>query len=379
MKKIPVLSLLTTLSVLAPIAQASDLNINGFLSVGASMLDSKDVTLEGADTNGGFKNDTVLGLQVSKQVNGSTTVTGQLVSRGAEDYKTEAAWAYVNYAVNNDLDLRMGRLRVPFFYYSDFLEVGYAYDWIRPPSEVYIIPFSSVDGVDLSYRFTLGSFDNNAQLYYGRYSPESGSVELRNFTGLALTSTTGDLSFRASYHRMDLFINEGGAAMGGINNPASPIHTGLLANGYSVGDINAAATEFQASGEEATFYGIAAGYDNGDISFITEITGGTSDSPLALETSNFLAKVGKRISDMTLHLTYSSTETETLSGIDGAIQEKLNLENKQNSIIAGMRWDYDSSTALKFEVQQHNEELVAGIGENKESGMMYSIAVDLVF
>lgn len=337
------------------------------------MLDNKDVSLEGFDNNGGFKNDTVLGLQVSKQVNDSTTVTGQLVSRGAEDYKTEAAWAYASYAATDNLDLRMGRLRVPFFYYSDFLEVGYAYDWIRPPSEVYIIPFSSVDGVDLTYRFALGNWDNSAQLYYGRYSPEGGSVELRNFTGLALTSTVGDLSFRASYHRMDLFIYDGGNAQNSV-----PL-LGLGAQGYTAGEINAAAPDFQASGEEATFYGVAAGYDNGDISFITEITGGTSDSPLALATSNFLAKAGKRISDMTLHLTYSSTDTETASGIDGAIQEGLRLENKQNSITAGMRWDYDSSTALKFEVQQHNEELVAKVGKNKESGMLYSVAVDLVF
>lgn len=373
MKKIPALSLLSSIIAFAPLTQANDLNINGFLSVGASMLDNKDVTLDGFDNNGGFKNDTVLGLQISKQVNDSTTVTGQLVSRGAEDYKTEAAWAYVSYSASDDLDLRMGRLRVPFFYYSDFLEVGYAYDWIRPPSEVYSIPFSSVDGVDLSYRFTLGNWDNSAQLYYGRYSPEGGTVELRNFTGLALSSGMGNISLRASYHRMDLFIYDGGAAMAAVP------FLGLGSQGYTTGEINAAATEFQANGDQAAFYGVAAGYDNGDFSVITEITGGNSDSPLALESSSFLAKVGKRVSDMTFHLTYASTDTKTLSGIKGAIQEKLRLENKQNSIIAGMRWDYDSGTAFKVQVQQHNEELVAKVGENKESGMLYSVAVDLVF
>lgn len=366
-------------SAATPLSYASDLNINGFLSVGASMLSNDKVTLDDFDNNGNFKNDTIFGLQISKQVNESTSVTGQLVSRGTDEYKTEAAWAYVSYAATNDLDLRMGRLRVPFFYYSDFLEVGYAYDWIRPPSEVYSIPFSSVDGVDLNYRFSLGSWDNNAQIYYGRYNPEGGNSELKNFSGIALTSGTGDFTLRASYHRLDLFIYDGGAAMGAISNPASPLNGALLALGYTADEINNAASGYEANGDEAIFYGVAAAYDNGDFSFITEITAGDSDSPLALASTSYLAKIGKRFLDMTVHLTYAGTEKQTLSGIDGDIQEMLLLENTQNSIIAGVRWDYDAGTAFKFQVQQHNEELVEGIGENKESGLLYSVAVDLVF
>lgn len=133
---------LLALAIASP-AMASDLNINGFLSVGATMLDDDKVEVAGADTQGGFKQNTILGLQVSKQVNDSTSVTGQLVSRGSDDYSTEAAWAFVTYAANDNLDLRMGRLRIPAFYYSDFLEVGYTYNSIRPAEEVYRLPFSS--------------------------------------------------------------------------------------------------------------------------------------------------------------------------------------------------------------------------------------------
>ena len=86
-------SLLLASIGIASSSQANDLNINGFLSVGASMLDNDKVEISGYDTDGGFKQDTILGLQLSKQVNDSTTVTGQLVSRGSEDYNTESAWA----------------------------------------------------------------------------------------------------------------------------------------------------------------------------------------------------------------------------------------------------------------------------------------------
>ena len=87
----------------APLTFASnDLRINGFLSVGASMADSDDAHFTGSDNQGGFKSDNVLGLQISKQINDSTSATGQLVSRGIDDYKTEAAWAFVTYAASDD-------------------------------------------------------------------------------------------------------------------------------------------------------------------------------------------------------------------------------------------------------------------------------------
>jgi hypothetical protein len=55
------------------------------------------------------------------------------------------------------------------------------------------------------------------------------------------------------------------------------------------------------------------------------------------------------------------------------------LEDKQSSIILGARYDYDSSSALKFEIQQLTEDMRSGAGEIDETGMLYSVAIDLVF
>ncbi|NRA25016.1 MAG: topoisomerase IV, partial [Oleispira sp.] len=74
-------------------ASSGDLNIYGFMSVGVGILDKDTVTIEGFEGEGNFKQDTIFALQVSKQVNDKTTATGQLVSRGTDDFKTEAAWA----------------------------------------------------------------------------------------------------------------------------------------------------------------------------------------------------------------------------------------------------------------------------------------------
>jgi len=362
---------------------ANDLNINGFLSVGASMMDDNKVQIDGYDNQGGFKQDTILGLQVSKQVNDSTTVTGQLVSRGADDYNTESAWAYASYAASDDLDLRMGRLRVPFYYYSDFLEVGYAYDWVRPPAEVYAVPFSSVDGVDATYRFSVGNWDNSAQIYYGRFSPSDSGVDLKNFAGLALSGQSGDLSLRASYHRLE--IESDGTGTFGATNAAAvagieATRAIITASGFTDAQVDNAKEDFTLNGQEIGFYGIAAGYDNGEYSAIAEYTQGFGDVPFLPTANSMLVKFAKRFDTLTTHITYTSTENELDSGINEFIQENIiQAKDKQSSIIVGARYDYDDSSALKFEVQQLTEDMRPGAGEIDETGMLYSVAIDVVF
>ena len=172
------------------LAYANDLNINGFINVTGGVLSNDKISLDGYDDNPSFDQGTLMGLQMSKKVNDSTSATVQLVSRGSEDYKTEASWAYITYALNNDTDIRAGRLRTPFFYYSDFLEVGYAFNWVRPPSTVYRLDgLSSITGVDITHRFHIGNVDGSVQVYTGRYNDDFAlngdvyEVELRNAMG----------------------------------------------------------------------------------------------------------------------------------------------------------------------------------------------------
>lgn len=349
---------LLAIAIASP-AMANDININGFLSVGASMLDDNKASVAGADNQGGFKQDTILGLQVSKQINDTTSATGQLVSRGGDDYSTEAAWAFVTYAANDDLDLRMGRLRVPFFYYSDFLDVGYAFNWVRPPSEVYRIPFSSIDGFDLTQRFSSGSIDGSVQFYYGRFNGPieaaglTYDADFRNFTGVSLNTNMGDFGSRLSYNQADLIMTVGGAPLS-----ASP--------------------DFAMSGQTATFIEAALTYDNGTNSVVAEWTQLDYGTASFLDDSAWLISYAHRLDDISLHATYTEHKTSYDSGTNGAIQKSvLNLGDEESSIIVGVRYDYDSSTALKFEIQNNDEKMADGV--DGESATLYSVAVDLVF
>lgn len=375
-KKLLVPSLLA-IAIASP-AMADDLRINGFLSVGASMMDSDKAHIAGADNQGGFKQDTIIGLQVSKQVNDSTSVTGQLVSRGSDDYSTEAAWAFVTYAANDDLDLRMGRLRLPAFYYSDFLEVGYTYNPIRPAEEVYRLPFSSMDGVDLTQRFSSGNIDGAVQVYYGRYQGDfenSGSTykaDFRNLTGISVTSSIGNFGGRLSYNQAELNL-QGDTPAGSDLALGQTAATGMA---NLLGDPSAA-EDFNIKGHTSQFIAAALTYDNGDYSALAEWTAFNHETNLLMDDEAWLVSVAKRIGAFTPHLTYSATKNFYESGNEGKIQKQLPLATEEESITLGLRYDYDSSTALKFEIQ-HNDEKTYD-GADGDSAMLYSVAVDLVF
>jgi hypothetical protein len=371
---------------------ASDLNVNGFLSVGATIMDENNGTsIAGADNNGGFKQDTVLGLQIQKQVNDSTSATGQLVSRGSNEYSTEAAWAFVTYAANDNIDLRMGRLRIPFFYYSDFLEVGYAYNWVRPPGEVYRIPFSSIDGTDFTYNFSSGNMDGSVQLYYGRYQgpfvtdfgqglgAETYAADFKNFTGITLNNNFGDFGTRVSYHQAELSLDTSGtnSTLGLLLNGNGTLTApGIVAIATVAGDASAA-EDFFFTGQLSQFYEVAAFYDNGDISLVAEWTMLEHENAIFQDDQAWMFSAAKRFDDLTLHATYSSQKDDLESGTVGAIQAQLPLESEQTSTTVGVRYDYDSSTALKFEVQNNDEVKIAGA--DGKSANLFSVAVDIVF
>ena len=402
MRIVSIIRLAIAIAVLATStvhAESSDLNIYGFMSVGAGILDNDNVTIEGFEGEGNFKQDTILALQVSKQVNDKTTVTGQLVSRGTDDFKTEAAWAFVAYQATEDFTARMGRLRIPFFYYSEFLEVGYAYNWVRLPSDVYNIPFSSFDGVDFTQQFSIGNVDNNIQVNYGRLTDELNifdedyKSDFSNMAGISLNSTYGDWGFRIGGQRTEMTLDSQTstayqmAVLSGMD-PTEAAEANKLRRidqGQSSAALVAAQLqldvdtdeEFTFDGHTADFYNVAIMYDNGDYSFITEMVAIEYESGLLVDNRAWLASVAKRIGSTTTHLTYSSSRDVLNSGDSGKLQEALNLQGEDESVTLGLRYDYDVNTALKFETQYHNE--LIHQGEEGDHAMLYSFAVDVIF
>ena len=356
-------------------AQASasddDLRINGFMNITAGASSSDDSTVNGYDHTVSYATDSVMGLQILKQVNDSTSATVQLVARGSEDFDLEASWLYFTYSIDENTDVRMGRLRIPFYQYSDFLEVGYAYNWISPPTLLYgQTPFSSVTGIDVAHKFTMGAADAFVQAYTGRFNDsmmlggDEYEVALAPISGLVFGVTKDSLSARVSAHSAAVSIDAEAGGTRGLDQYLS------AAQSFGVEDA------FSTDNVAILYYQASLAYDNGSTSAIIEMTSLDFDSAVLNNATSYMIGGAQRLGDATtVHLTYSALDNSLESGVVGQLQAMT--ENKESSIILGARYDYDSSTALKVEAEYNDEELV--MGAERKSNMLYRVGVSLVF
>src|SRR5690554_7844394 len=334
----------------AQTAYANDLQINGFLNVTAGVLDNKDIeggfTTGGYDTTLGFDQHTLAGLQISKKVNDNTSATVQLMSRGKQGYKTETAWAYVTYDLSDNTAIRFGRLRTPFFHYSDFLEVGYAYNWVTPPTIVYRLDsMSTLTGVDFTHQFTLGAVDGSIQLYTGRYKDEfelrgdTYDAELASAMGAVVSMNAGNFGGRVSYHQAELSFKD--LVADSDVNGRNLDNIIFIASQFGLDDA------FQATGQNSSFYQGSLFWDNGSTSLITEYTALRHDAHILNNDDAWLVSLAQRFGDVTAHLTYAAATNTVKSGNIGTVQKFA--ESEESDIIVGLRYDYSSSVALKAE------------------------------
>lgn len=350
------------LAVMTGAAHAGDVTFSGFLTVGGGVADDEDAVgyagYEEDDLT--FDTDTVFGLQVSSAVTEQLTVTGQLVARGTDDYDVDAEWAYVSYAFSDSFTGRMGRLRTPLYLYSDYVDVGYAYSWLRAPREVYYLPFNNFQGVDFVWNFPMGSLDGTVQWYYGALTDSFFNTDiqadldtqLRGQTGLAFTLSYDWLTLRAAYHTADLSIDA----------PPNPTVDGLAAllrfNGF-----NDNADRLYTVEDKGTFKQIGFTVDTGMFVAAGEsVEFEVEDTPFSIDKRKYLM-LGLRFGDFLIHVTGAEIEDEAAdlaSGIPvsagtAPLIAGLNLVANQfvaesETVSVGLRWDFTSSAALKIQV-----------------------------
>lgn len=334
-------------------ASAFDMRLNGFMSIAGGMTLGDDqtlvidpVNLAAYDNDLNFATDSLVAIQAIAEVNDRMTATAQMVGRGGEDFNTQFEWAYLTYEATDSLDLKGGRLRMPLFYYSNFLELGYGYQWVRPPVETYNIFVTTLEGISADYNFYIGDFSAKASAYAGSTQgtdPESGSeVDFNTLAGGSLDLAINNLSFRGSYNTADNAT---------LTRGASP------------------AFDFP-----ITFISGAAMYDNGTLFSIAEYTSTLNDTDLINNRYNSYVSLGYRVGTLTPHATFARYEEETNSIDPGYNQNPREYQ----SATLGMRWDFDIAAALKVEYTRRedtNPDSQRAVGDAD----LLSFAIDVVF
>lgn len=366
--------------MLAPLAQAADVGISGFLSVGGGMVDDEtSISYDGYDEEDLTFDRNLLGLQVTGQVNEKITATAQLIARSEKDYEVTAEWAYLTWQASDNGKVRAGRLRTPLYTYSDSLDVGYSYPWISAPNEVYYLPFNNVDGLDYYLTAALGSFDTTFQAYYGSFDSDfsfedgtQGNASLRNQMGVAATFGKDWWNFRAAYHQVDLTVDI-----------FSPLLAGLVGQ-VAASPFASIVPSIVVEDDKATFAQFGVNIDTGlFIAAAEHVEFDVKDSLLAKNVRDYVM-VGARLGDFLFHVTGSKADDEIadltsgipqsaqtqplIAGLNAAAQAR---DVDREVISVGTRWDVSSGTALKLQVDD--------VDDVKGEQKVLSVALQAVF
>jgi len=431
-KKCKALSVACGLGLLASLpAQAADfpVKINGFATAGFVTGDLEADFFSGTDVIGEsatFGADNTIGIQVSSDMNDQVSFTGQLLAKGVLDgYNLEAHWAFVDYHPRHDFSVRAGRLVLPIVMSSEYVDVGYAYPWIRPPMEVYSgVPMTSYSGVDILYTVNIGE----ANLVF---QPYIGSVPLSTTAGFEVDVQLGmglntSLQFEfGSLRAHVLKVNDAVLGSDGLN-LGMDVRVAAIGADLEIANVifisEYMSKEYDYSGipgfstVEGEAWYVTLGYRMGK--FLPHITFASADSDVdqVLGVNLIQASLGGVITANPATFAALSVEDQTLLATDPLAamddpdiamafasvlsEEQLAelpamvsmadmqlppapLAYKQESITLGLRYDFLPRTALKFEYQEIEPQeeswglFVQEPADDKVS--LFSFAIDVTF
>lgn len=377
MKKIIGMTLIA--ASISSVAHA-EVRINGFANLVGGITSSDD-SLYGYDDTFSFSEESLFAIQVSGDINERMTATGQLVSRGENDYDVDFEWAYLTFEATDNTSISAGRLRMPLFRYSASLDVGYSYHWVVAPSSVYDVPFNNIDGVrvdysgysdDLEYvlQFTGGKVDSDFTL-----AGQAADLEINN-----VMVATAELTYFNWKWR-------GVAARGEVTFDIPALDPAFA----QLGQIDTGLRDLLAAEEDSgIFYGMSIEYDAFDWFIGAELTGIEIQDSFYPDETNYYVTAGLRSGKWTPFITYEKSDLndgpkflEQLAGFPAQLQVPLTQlvvgiqqpafsENSTASL--GVRYDYDTNVALKADVSKFSDDL-----DDSNDATLVRFAVNYVF
>jgi hypothetical protein len=287
-------------------------------------------------------------------------------------------------------------MRIPFYKYSDYLDVGYAYHWITPPKSMYSLSFSNVDGLGYSQNFTAGGLEMSVNTVFGRYQ---GSLriagvdspgDLQNLGAVNFTVAMGDHEFYAAYAQADVYIEAASvpALITGVQN----------ATGTTIDS-----TKLLLDGDKGSFVGIGYKGSVGNLGLYAEASQVLIENRALQDSVGGYLGTSYNMGDYLVHLTYemqtakgqkgeglvtSGPSAPAIAGAEAALTNNLRAlggrasEGNSSTITAGVRKDIGKSNAIKFEVSQYDEnryQSATATDKSKESATLVKVAFEAMF
>jgi hypothetical protein len=197
------------------------LQFSGFATLGAVLSDSdhhgyrKDVSSDEAVYSGeiDFKQHSLLGLQADWSISSKFDAVYQGVLRDLAEPSLDryTTLAFLRYEVNTNWSVRAGRTAPDLFLLTEYRDVDFSYVWATAPNEIYgIIPYRSIDGVDVTYsqRALGGVF--KTKLFTGSSEAEVSStstvetIKIEDIIGISLSFDHFDWLVQAKHSQMKI-------------------------------------------------------------------------------------------------------------------------------------------------------------------------------
>ncbi|XQW86984.1 hypothetical protein ACOYR1_11935 [Thalassotalea piscium] len=370
------------------------LHFSGFARVIMGYLDDENAEYIGYDNSVSLNQQSLLGLQADYQFNDKLSVTTQFVGYTQDQRNSGLEWLYLTYNPNNALQLKLGRQRIPFFNYSDSLDVGFAYPWLTLPQQFYDTAFfSTFDGILANYEFTANDWLINYEGYWGRFDDKiylaSQKIDTQVIGLIGANATFGykNFTFRASYNQGDVNIAQ---------DEAKQFSQLLRQVGFSD-----SADWLNANGL-IKFYQLSANYENLNYFFRSEIAKMVGESGLVADINSFYISAGYNFYPYTVYISYSkkhlyfdhpaneipfgvSPDLDTLAatylGVLAAFPDDKSIGTK-----LGIRWDWLSNLAIKAEMtfvkandKISNDYAVKDLGGFDGHAVLYQFGLEWVF
>jgi hypothetical protein len=298
--------------------------------------------------NVSFNQESRAGFRMNAQINDELSGVIQVDGRTLNGGKGTLEWAYVTYKPAEDWEAHVGRKRLPIYYYSDFMDVGFAYPWVRPPPDLYGWEVDNFNGVTLVKSGRWGDWNSRASLFYGRedskanifssvyYPGQFPDLTWRDIVGADLELTHDWFNMRMVYieSKVDLTGNAGPIVAGG----------------------------------QQRIYGLSMNVDYENWLLRSEFSLFDRWRDIGYRSNAWMVGVGKHYDNLTPMLTYSEFSDEK------SYDEAVSMDS---NIIISLRYDVDTRSAIKFQYDIARE--LSSPNSTAGDAKIISVAYDKIF
>jgi hypothetical protein len=371
-------------------SHAVDYSVKGYASFVAGMTTDKNEFRPNIKYGDGvydqsfdFSPESRVGLQFTAKITDKLSATAQVISRGALDWEPELPWAYLAYQINDNLQVKAGRLKAPFYMFSDYQDVGYALPWISAPRNAYIVPGDYMEGVNFIGNFSTGAIDHTIEVF-GGIMDDTGNSQTKQ--ELDMNVDVVGISWASSYDWLTMRFSYTEAVNLEMHSPALDDFNAGLAGFEAAfpGSVDPKMLRRAATDDsKSTFSGIGLKADFEKLFILAELNQLEWPVGIFAHQKRFYATAGYRVTDkFTPYVTFMKND-DTPGGIiptgnpalDGGLAA-LSAASDTTGWAIGGRYDLMPNVALKAEYQSQSSDLDYN---SEDVADTLRVAVDILF